>query len=496
MVKYYRLTGLIWLLLALGSGSYCQNTINLEIRVPDSAGESGAAMFKKLRITNPILIKFSDLNPKIEQIIGFYENSGYPFIQVSLDSVNPLTTGISGILLISPGELVVIDTVLNRTGFRISSPVLYRLMNIRPGDRYRELAVNEANRRLRLIPYMSQTRSLEVGFHQGKASVYVYPGKASANRFDGWVGLSPDLRTSGKFAFSGALTLNLNNILAQGENWQFDWHRNQDGSQKLNLSAHVPYLAGLPFGLQGKFELFRQDTSYLNLGWDIGIPYHFNPNNLLNLFFRHRESSILVPLTNIQSSIRQPFTSLLSGLTWEFTKLDNRINPYRGLECSLEASTGRKSIPDSISMQQSEFAAKISWFQPLAKSLTCALILQSGYRKSPETYENEQYRLGGLGLLRGFDEDFFHTDAFAVTSVELRYLLDRTSHLVFLTDLAFMRIIENNVPILKIPVGIGLGGQIRTAGGIFRIIFAIGKEGDLPLNLKNSKIHLGYVGVF
>jgi len=495
-VKYLRLTGLFWILFIVVSGSYCQNTINLNIRIRDFVGDSGAEMFKKLRIANPLNIKYSDLNPKIEQIIGFYENSGYPFVQVSLDSVNPVPAGISGILLINPGELVTIDTLLNRTGFRISSPVLYRLMNIRPGDLYRESSVNEASRRLALIPYLTQTRPLEVGFHQGKASVYLYPDKASANRFDGWIGLSPDLRTSGKLAFSGALTLSLNNILGQGENWKLNWHRNQDGSQKLNLAAHIPYLAGLPFGFQGNFELFRQDTSYLNMTWDVGIPYHFNPNHLLNLFIRHRESSILVPVADVQNSSRQPYVSLLSGLTWEWNRLDNRINPYGGFEFRLEASTGRKSIPDSISMQQSEFTANISWFQPLAKSLTCALILQSGYRKSPATYENEQYRLGGLNLLRGFDEDVFHSDAFAVTSVEFRYLLDRTSHLVLLSDVGFLRSVENNVPLLKIPLGVGLGGQIRTAGGIFRIIFAVGKQADQPFNLKNAKIHLGYVGVF
>ena len=464
--------------------------------MPDSAGDSGAVLFKKLRIADPFRIRMSDLNPKIEQIIGFYENSGYPFVRVSLDSVSHAPSGISGILMVNPGELVTIDTVINRTGFRLSSAVMYRLMNIRPGDRYSELAVNEASRRLGQISYLSQARPLEVGFHPGKASVYLYPQKASANRFDGWVGLSPDLRTGGKLAFSGALTLNLNNTLGQGENWQFDWRRNQDRSQKLNLAAHVPYLAGLPFGLQGKFELYRQDTSYLNLGWDVGIPYHFNPGHLLNLFIRHRESSILIPVSDVQNSTRQPYISLLSGFTWEWNRLDNPINPYRGFEIRLEASTGRKSIPDSISMQQSEFNADISWFRPLAKSVTCALILHSGYRKSPETYENEQYRIGGLNFLRGFDEDVFHADAFAVTSIELRYLLDRSSHLIVLTDFGFLRTVENENPMLKIPVGVGLGGQIRTAGGIFRIIFAVGKPADQPFNFRNAKIHLGYVGVF
>jgi outer membrane protein assembly factor BamA len=483
------------LLFALGGRGYSQGAINLDIRIQDSIVES-AALFKKLQLTNPLSVRYSAVYSKIEQIIGFYENTGYPFVQVSFDSVSPVPSGISGILWIRPGDLVTIDTIMNRTGFKISSPVLYRLMNIRPGDRYRETVIREASSRLGQLSYIKQARPLEVGFHPGKASVYVYPEKAGTNRFDGWIGLSPDLRAVGKLAFSGKLALTLNNILNQGENMLFDWQRNQDGSQRLNLGAHIPYLAGLPLGLQGKFELFRQDTSYLNLGWDVGIPYHFSPRHLINVFLRHRESSMISSVADDQNSSRQPFSSLLSGISWELNHLDNAINPYKGLEVKIEASTGRKSIPDSISVQQSEFTADISWFRPLAKNLTCALVLQSGYRKSPQTYENEQYRLGGLNLLRGFDEDVIHTDAYAVTSLELRYLLDRSSYLIALADLGFLRGTDNAVPVLRTPAGFGLGGQIRTAGGIFKIIFALGKESGLPIDLRNSKIHIGYVGVF
>ncbi len=495
-MKYCRLTGLLWLILALSTAGFSQNTVNLDVRFKGSSGDAGEVVLKKLHLSNPLSLKISDLTPKIEQIIGFYENTGYPFVQVTFDSIKPAGAGIFGTLLIEPGEIVTIDTVLNRTGLRISQSVLYRMMNIRPGDLYSESALKEASARLSVIPYMSLIRPLEVGFHPGKASVYVYPEKAGANRFDGWVGLSPDLRSGGKLAFSGALTLNLYNILGQGENWLIDWHRNQDHSQKLKLGATIPNLAGLPVGLLGKFELYRQDTSYLNLGWDVGIPYQFSPNQLLTVFLRHKESTLLVSATGIQVSTRQPFNSLLSGLTWEFSRLNNRINPYRGIAFLLEGSTGRKSITDSVSMQQSEFSANINWFQPLAKSLTCGILIQSGYRKSDEVYDNEQYRLGGLGQLRGFDEDVFRADAYAVTSVEFRYLLDRTSHLVLLTDLGFLRVAEENGRVLKIPLGMGAGGQIRTAGGILRVIFAVGKIGDQPLNLKNSKIHLGYIGVF
>lgn len=494
-MKISRSVGLLYILLSIASAGLGQGTITLDVKIKDSAAVSGVIPASLLP-AGRLRVDYSGLNARIEGIIGKFENSGFPFVQVRIDSAKIAPTGINGVLWINPGQRVSIDTIMNRTGFRISPTVLYRLINIRPGDLYREQSVREASSRLSQLAYMQQVRPPEVGFHDGKASVYLYPEKSGANRFDGWVGLSPNLKNAGQLAFSGTLALKLMNIVGQGEDWQLDWKRNQDGSQKLNLAAHLPYLVGLPVGFQGSFELYRQDTSYLNINWDAGIPYHFSPRHMLSIFIRHRESSILTQDNHAQANSSQPFTSLLSGISWNLNHLDNPVNPYKGLEIILEASAGKKSLPDSAATNQSEYAANISWYQPLAKNLTCAVLLQSGYKSSPEIYENELYRIGGLNRLRGFDEDVFRADAFGITSVELRYLLDKWSHLVVLADLGYLRTYENSLPVLKTPAGFGLGGQIRTGGGIFRIIFAIGKESGLPINLKNSKIHLGYVGVF
>jgi hypothetical protein len=199
-VNYKGFLVFLFVSFSIASGSYSQNLINLEIRIKDSSGIEDL-MFKKLHLTNPIQIKFGEVDSKIDQILMFYENSGFPFVKVNFDSVQPVPLGIVGALCINSGGLVIIDTLMNRTGFRISPSVLNRIINIRPGDNYKELIIKEAPVRLNLIPYMKQIRPLEVGFHDGKASVYVYPEKSSANRFDGWVGLSPDLRFASKLAF-------------------------------------------------------------------------------------------------------------------------------------------------------------------------------------------------------------------------------------------------------------------------------------------------------
>jgi outer membrane protein assembly factor BamA len=496
MVKSAKPVLLILICLSMGISVTGQTRISLLLRLPDPVVRMNRDLNRMLASDGRLIADLTDLDAQIGRIIGVLENSGYPFAQVTMDSVTQGSTLLTGILQVDPGELVLIDTIMNRTGFGISQGVLSRLMNIRPGDPYRESAVAEASSRLNRLDYMKLARTLEVGFHPGSASLYLYPEKTGANRFDGWAGLSPDLKTAGRMSFSGALVFNLKNLIAQGENWQLDWHRSQDASQKLNLAAHIPYLAGLPVGAEAGFNLFRQDTGYLNISWNAGIPYHFSPGHLLSVFVRQVQSNVIEGSSGSLVPNRLPYTGFQSGIAWELVRLDNRVNPFRGIAARIEISTGKKNTPGALPVNQSEFSGSVSWYRPVAGSLAALLSLNTAWRQASWIYENEQYRLGGLNLLRGFDEDQFHADAFAVGSMEVRYLLDKDSHLMALADIGIIRSGRGTNVVVNYPAGIGVGGQLRTAGGIFRIIFALGKQGGEPVNFRNSKIHLGYIGVF
>ena len=46
------------------------------------------------------------------------------------------------------------------------------------------------------------------------------------------------------------------------------------------------------------------------------------------------------------------------------------------------------------------------------------------------------------------------------------------------------------------PVGIGAGLNFETGAGIFGISTAVGKTRDIPFNLRNAKIHFGFISVF
>jgi len=99
-------------------------------------------------------------------------------------------------------------------------------------------------------------------------------------------------------------------------------------------------------------------------------------------------------------------------------------------------------------------------------------------------------------MMRGFYEDTYRTNGFIAGSVELRYLLNQSSHILLLADLGYLEQGAGSGVPVTVPYGFGLGGQIRTAGGIFRIIFALGQEWGQKPDLSAGKIHIGYVGLF
>lgn len=489
--------GLVIIFLATGQVKGQENiTLDPVGTLPAFPPEQSDALLKKLRIPASGTVRLELIQPMMERIIELYENTGYPFVSVGLDTVRIAGSLLRGKLLINSGDCIYIDSILNRTGYRVSNRLLTRITGIRPGDAYSEAAVRAAAARLASTAWMTSNKPAEVGFHDQLASLFLYPAKAVSNRFDGWIGLSQGSAGSGPVALAGAIDLELQNIAGQGEDWEVAWKRSQDRSQNLKISLAIPWLAGLPFGIQGIFGLYRQDTSYLNLDWQVAVPYHFTPNHSLNLFYRHRGSTVLTERSGALLLGYEPYAVWLTGLSWELNRLDNRINPSKGIWIRMEASTGKKSIADSTGMQQSELFADLSWFQPVAGSLVAGVRGQAGYRMAPEMLDNESFMLGGAALLRGFNEDTYRTHAYACGSLEIRYLLDKYSHILVLADLAYLKNNTDTGSSMILPYGLGVGGQIRTAGGIFRIVFAIGQESGQAMNIRNGKIHIGYVGLF
>jgi outer membrane protein assembly factor BamA len=109
---------------------------------------------------------------------------------------------------------------------------------------------------------------------------------------------------------------------------------------------------------------------------------------------------------------------------------------------------------------------------------------------------NELFRVGGNRRLRGFDEEFFRVDGFAIQTIEIRFLLDRSSYFSAFYDLAYLERRGFDNSFTDIAHGFGLGFNFKTPIGLFNLSYALGGSRRTPLDLNAGKIHFGFVNVF
>ncbi len=101
--------------------------------------------------------------------------------------------------------------------------------------------------------------------------------------------------------------------------------------------------------------------------------------------------------------------------------------------------------------------------------------------------------------MRGFNENFFFAQHFALSRIELRQYFERRSFLMLFYDQLFYAQDQQ----WDQPVGFGVGLNLNTSTegndskkGLFTFALAIGTAQGIPLDFANVKVHLGYTTKF
>jgi hemolysin activation/secretion protein len=120
-----------------------------------------------------------------------------------------------------------------------------------------------------------------------------------------------------------------------------------------------------------------------------------------------------------------------------------------------------------------------------------------GLFSSTPVYNNEQFRLGGNKLLRGFNEETLFATRYAVGTAEYRLLIGANSYIAAFADYAYVENITDRIRLFQRPLGLGAGIVFESQAGLFGVSGAVGRldNGD-PFDLRSVKVHLGYVNLF
>lgn len=454
------------------------------------------------------------LSRLFERALVYFENNGFPFATIQLDSITLGAQKVKASLKVKKGQYYKVDSIIIK-GNGIEKNYLLRHLGIKEGEAYNESKFLTIRTRLQEIPFIKVKRQHEVQFYEDYVKVIFHLEKKKASRFDGILGLLTDEQT-GELELTGDVDLNLINSFNKGENLGFNWRKLKGNSQDLTLDFGMPYFLGTAYGIDFNFKLFRRDTTFLDLNTRIGINYNIRRSEYVRLFLENKSSNLLSRdelIANTTNDI--PFFGdvrmNLFGVGYALSRLDYRFNPSKGFLLDGSVAIGRKrlvkiaalerefpGIYDNIELNTTQYngQTRLEKYFKIAKRSTVLMANSSAIIYSENIYFNELLRIGGLRTLRGFDEESISASFYSINTLEYRFLLDRNSYFSLFTDVAYYEAEFRSNFTNDIPIGIGTGVSFETASGIFTINYAVGNQFDQGFDLRIAKVHFGFVNFF
>jgi outer membrane protein assembly factor BamA len=407
---------------------------------------------------------------------------------------------------------------------KVKMVFLKNYLGIKPGKVYNETNVRRINQRLAQLQFAETLKNYTVEFRNEKARINLFMKDRKASQFNVLIGLLPG--SSGQSVLiTGDVKIHLFSPFGVGEELYLQWQKLQPKTQTLNVKVVYPYLLGLPLGVNVNFQLYKKDTTYLELDGDYGFQYQMVGSDYLKASYRQKVSIILDPDTNY-IKINRTLPPDLDLSTNEFAveayfqRLNYRFNPVSGYILQLSVAAGARTIKknstilslydevegrtfaylyDTLKLTtfQMHIALMIDKFWKISNRNTIRTMFHGEYLLSQTVLQNEMYQIGGIGSLLGFDDRSIYTPYYAIGDLEYRYLLSKNSYFYVFFNSALVK--DQNhyeYKVLDFPYGFGVGTTFETKVGLFALTYALGHQEDNPIAFKNSKIHFGYVNYF
>jgi outer membrane protein assembly factor BamA len=474
-------------------------------------------------------INFDQLKSLQENMLVYLENNGYPFGKVFLDSIHLIEDSVSANLVIDKGPLYKIDSIRIYGNAKISNDFLQRYLEIPNGSIYNRQKLLGISKKIRELSFVEEEQPSNMSLLGTGSVLNLYLKTRRSSQVNAIIGFLPnnDQLSSKKILITGEANIHLRNAFGGGEALGLNWQQLQVKSPRLNIFYRHPYLFHSPLGMDFSFDMLRKDSSYLNINLNIGASYVLSGFESAKIFLQRFQTIISQGGVNdvrVITTKKLPdiadVSSVAIGLEYEKNKTNYRLNPRSGYEFRIGGSAGTKKIKknneilelkdpsdpsfdfdklyDTLKLKsyQIRLTNSIAKYFPIGRQGTFKTAINSGALLSDNIFRNELFQIGGYKILRGFDEESQYVSQYAVGTLEYRYLIGLNSFFFGFLDGGWARNNSRDSKYSHTYIGTGLGLALETKNSLFTIAWAVGKREDIPFNLRQSKIHFGFVNYF
>jgi outer membrane protein assembly factor BamA len=473
-------------------------------------------------------MNLDDLQRRQQQLLNYYQNTGYPFAEIKLDDIRIESDTIKAGLHVNKGILYHIDSIKVYGKVKIKNLFLQRFLGVSNGGLYDSKKLQDVSQRLLELPYLTEQRPADLTMLGTGAILNLYLTSKRSSQVNFLIGFLPGDNVTGKSQLTGDIHLDLKNSLGAGESVLLNWQQLQPKSPRLNLGYQHPYIFNSAFGVDFAFDLLKKDSSYLQLNLQLGLQYILSANHSGKIFFQNQRAYLLqggYDTNQIKVSKVLPGNIDVNanniGINYEWTNTNYKFNPRTGNEIGIISAIGLKKITknnditnlkdpanpdfnfsslyDSLKLKtyQLRFIVKAAHYFPSGKKSTLRTAFSGGIFYSQNIFRNELFQIGGYRLLRGFNEESIYATRYGVFTAEYRFLTGINSFLFGFTDVGFTKTLYQSVNFTNTFTSAGLGLSFETKFGLLNVSYAIGKRDDVKFDLRNaSKIHFGYINYF
>lgn len=436
-------------------------------------------------------IPINKVEHTLQFLTNYLVNQGNTFTNLYLTEIKKKDQKVFAKLVSKKGIERKIDDIIIKGYTKFPNSFLKYNSKIKTGDIFNKSDVLKKSQSIDNLGFSKNIKPPEILFEKDSTKIYLYLEKKSANSFDGFLGFSNDSE-SNNIELNGYLNLNLINNLNFGERLNLIYKSDGNEQQRFQANLSLPYLFKSPIGIDAGLDIFKKDSSFLITEQRLKLRYLINDKNNISLGYKSTSSDNLLdqpqPSLNIEN-----YSANFFGIGFNHTKRQNNtLFPIKN-SYDIEVEYGTRNT-DILETNQIKGNLNVQYTFHLNPRNIIFLKNSSAAIFSEDLFFNELYRFGGINSIRGFEENSINASLFNVFSSEYRYILSNNIYIHTITDYSYFEDEPNNISDNLTSFGFGLG--LNTKTGLFRIIFANGKNSDTNFEFSNTKVHLSLNATF
>jgi outer membrane protein insertion porin family len=430
-------------------------------------------------------------------VLQYYDENGYPFAQIWVDSLafDRASNSVDLSIYVVEGRPQTIDGVEFEGLTHTKKELAVKLSGLHPGESYDGERLRECYLRLSSSGVFREVSYPTVRMSPGGKGVEVLVRvvePSGANSLSGALGYA-ERDGDQERVLSGLVRLDVTNIGGSLRDLHLHWQDDGQGRSETSLSYRERFFLGRRLALGIRLEQVGLDTLYTwqSLGLESSVPVGRLLGGIVGIDVGANADRNTFSEGGVSSTFR---TRLSGGVTFVAGHED------RGgfLEFRTHHAYGRKEVNEreggeGATISQYIFDAEVRATADATRSIHGAVELVYRDIETSEEFVPlaEQFYVGGASTIRGYRENQFHGRRAGYLRTELRVgKSNRENGYLFVDGGYILEESENAEGGVskedEYPVGYGFGLRTESKVGNIDISFGVGEE----LSLRATKVHV------